>query len=119
MLAIKYISISKKTLRLLLNIRIIISSKNRNYYKNNNFVNYFSKNLNNKYHSRMTIGFYLYILRTLSKIYATCTQIAHFFMLMIKICTSLYDRSPLFQFYILFKFFLYTKDLASLRKSCY
>ena len=64
-LAIKYISTSKKPLNLLLNIRTILSSIKIEHLQKQQFVNYFVKNLNNK---RKTTEFcFLYFTSSLKK----------------------------------------------------
>ena len=107
MVTTKYISVSKKSIKLLLTVRIILCSKNQNYYEN----------LNKKHYLCQTTIFYFYILRNFSKNMGNMhSNYSYFYMLMIKICNSLFGGSPFSQFYTLFEFLLYAKYFASFRK---
>ena len=58
-LTTKYISVSKETLKLLLNSRITLFSNNIQLLQKEKLVNYFFKNLNNKPNIRNTAECYL------------------------------------------------------------
>ena len=70
MLTIKYISKSKETLKLLLNIQIILSSNKIQMLQKQQFINYFATSL------RKIIEFgFLYFTSSLKKLWEMCTPL--------------------------------------------
>ena len=67
LLTIEYISTSKKTLKLSLNIRIIPASIKIQLLRNQQLVNYFVKYLNNKSISRILFSIFYVLSLSLSK----------------------------------------------------
>ena len=98
-LAIKYISKFKETLKLLLNIRIILSSKKIQLLQNQQFVNYFVKKLR-----EITESKFLYFTSS-RKIYvkyvllSSQSNFSYLYVLMIKyLLKILLKKNQIFQF---------------------
>lgn len=80
----KYLSVSKETRKLLINIRIILSSNKIQVLQKQELFNYFAEDLNNKRYLCKTKEFYFHILNPLSKDMRNMhsslgNQIAHIF----------------------------------------
>ena len=104
MLTIKYISKSKETLKLLLNIQIILSSNKIQMLQKQQFINYFATSL------RKIIEFgFLYFTSSLKKLWEMCTPLQSIKLLIIlratdkkSICLSIYLASFLFNSFSFF-----------------